>query len=165
MTSRETAASSPLLCTSLPLFHSPSLSPAYTKVFPTSYNHFSRNVPTVLSHSLLDVAYLGKILFAVSSREHSRARASPPHPFPGSSTQKNFNSAPEKSRMATRSFSVCTRIIYFKEPHVGNKIANKFPWRLALLGNYCLARETIRFGKTCSLASEKNCAIYENAFR
>jgi len=53
-------------------FFSLFLSLRRTKVFPTSYNHFSRNVPTVLSHSLLDVAYLGKILFAVSSREHPR---------------------------------------------------------------------------------------------
>ena len=33
--------------------------------------------------------------------ENTTARVSPPHPFSGSSTQKNFNSASEKSRMTT----------------------------------------------------------------
>lgn len=42
-----------------------------------------------------------------------------PHPFPGSSTQKNFNSAPEKSQMTACFFFAFSRslarISYFKE--------------------------------------------------
>lgn len=42
-----------------------------------------------------------------------------PHPFPSSSTQKNFNSAPEKSQMTTCFFFAFSRslaqISYFKE--------------------------------------------------
>lgn len=68
---------------------------------------------------------------------------------------------PKNLGWRARSFSVRTRILYFKGPHVGNKIANKFLWT----NKACLIRQLLsrtRLSHSRKLARSirgKNCAI------
>lgn len=92
-----------------------------------------RCFPTPSSTSLISGKFFSRFPLE-NTAARARARVSPPHPFPGSSTQKNFNSAPEKSRMAT--LFLCSHA----DPVLQRTaIISQASWRIrfALLDNYC----------------------------
>lgn len=92
---------------SLSLSLSPSGVPKFFQLRIIIFPGMSRRCfPTPSSVSLISRKFFSRFPLENTA---ALARAPPlPHPFPGSSTQKNFNSAPEKSRMTACFFSVLT---------------------------------------------------------